>query len=116
MQKFFHSADGVVVVYDVTNKESFQDVSKWFQKIEVEEGKRGKSIAKILIGHKADRLEERQVSQKEGKVLFFSRVISHFNCSFYFHLQRTMQILYEFRFLRRPPKVIISSTIFEMHV
>ena len=51
-----------ILVYDITNKESFQNVVTWHENIKQQ---RGEDIILGLIGNKLD-LEGRQVSTKEG--------------------------------------------------
>ena len=53
-----------MVVYDITNRESFNNLNSWLIEIE----KNGnKNVYKLLIGNKNDLEENRQISYEEGK-------------------------------------------------
>lgn len=63
---YYKCANGALIVYDVTDRQSFQDVEKWVQQVE----ERGAKDAKMmLIGNKNDREDIRAVSYEEGKAL-----------------------------------------------
>eukprot|EP00357_Protocruzia_adherens_P019450 CAMPEP_0114994834 /NCGR_PEP_ID=MMETSP0216-20121206/13369_1 /TAXON_ID=223996 /ORGANISM="Protocruzia adherens, Strain Boccale" /LENGTH=212 /DNA_ID=CAMNT_0002358759 /DNA_START=34 /DNA_END=672 /DNA_ORIENTATION=+ len=53
-----------VIVYDITNKTSFQDVDKWVEDIRIE---RGEDVRIMLVGNKIDLTEQRVVSTEEGE-------------------------------------------------
>lgn len=52
-----------VVVYDITNKNSFKSVSKW---IDDAKSIRGNDLLIVLVGNKIDMAEKRQVMTEEG--------------------------------------------------
>ena len=58
-------ANGIILVYDITNPESFMEVEKWLSQIKAEENTK----PAILIGNKSDLEEGRQISTQEGKDL-----------------------------------------------
>ena len=61
---YFQSTHGFVLVYDITNKESFIRLNFWVEKIKIN----GPENAKIiLVGNKCDLANERQVSFEEGE-------------------------------------------------
>lgn len=53
-----------MVVYDITDQESFNNINSWL--IEIEKNA-NKNVYKILIGNKCDLEEKRQVSYEQGK-------------------------------------------------
>jgi GTPase SAR1 family protein len=53
-----------MVVYDITDAESFNNLNNWL--IEIEKNA-NKNVYKILIGNKCDLEEKRQVSYEQGK-------------------------------------------------
>ncbi|XP_075149852.1 ras-related protein Rab6-like [Haematobia irritans] len=53
-----------VVVYDITNSNTFQLVSKWIHDVRVE---RGNDVIIMLVGNKKDLGGKRQVSTEEGE-------------------------------------------------
>jgi len=61
----FRSAHGILVVYDVSNKQSFTNVKTWMEMIERHANE---NITVVLVGNKSD-LGERQVSFIEGERL-----------------------------------------------
>lgn len=55
----------VIVVYDVTNRESFESVQLWI-KIAQDRTKNGNNSI-VLVGNKCDLQEKRQISTEDGK-------------------------------------------------
>ena len=53
-----------VVVYDITNRASFLNTSKWIEDVRNE---RGNDVIIVLVGNKTDLTERRQVSVEEGE-------------------------------------------------
>ncbi len=61
---YYKGANGILVVYDITNRESFEHVNSWLIEIE----KNGnKNVYKFLIGNKNDLEEQRVVTKEEGE-------------------------------------------------
>ena len=59
--------DGIIFLYDTTNKKSFDDISKY---IEIFQDKKGKNFPMILLGNKIDKEEEeRKISKEAGEEL-----------------------------------------------
>lgn len=54
-----------VIVYDVTNRNSFNSVQKWIDDVKYQ---RGDGVIIALLANKVD-LEDRDVSNEEGKQL-----------------------------------------------
>lgn len=65
-QNFYRNADGVLIVYDVTDRETFDRVKEWIYSIY--QTKSRKKIKLALIGNKID-INARQVTTDEGKKL-----------------------------------------------
>uniref|UniRef100_A0A8D3BM78 EF-hand domain-containing protein n=1 Tax=Scophthalmus maximus TaxID=52904 RepID=A0A8D3BM78_SCOMX len=65
-KQFFRKADGVVVMYDITDKQSFTAVRQWLTS--VKEGA-GEDIPIMLLGNKTDKEIERQVQKGVGERL-----------------------------------------------
>ncbi|ORX57623.1 ras-domain-containing protein [Hesseltinella vesiculosa] len=55
-----------VVAYDITNRQSFNNASKWIDDVRAE---RGSNVILVLIGNKIDLKDSRQVSVEEGESL-----------------------------------------------
>jgi Ras-related protein Rab-1A len=63
---YYHSANGIAVVYDIANRESFDSVTQWFEEVEKAAAK---EVCKMLIGNKSDLAQTRAVSFSEGSDL-----------------------------------------------
>ncbi|KAI9357432.1 ras family-domain-containing protein [Pilaira anomala] len=53
-----------VVVYDITNRNSFSNTSKWIDDVRAE---RGTDVIIVLVGNKTDLNDKRQVTVEEGE-------------------------------------------------
>jgi len=60
---YYRGGNGVLVVYDITDRESFENLNSWL--IEIEKNA-NKNVYKLLIGNKSDLEEKRKVSFQEG--------------------------------------------------
>lgn len=59
MTSYYKGTHGVLLVYDITDKQSFTDLQIWLNEVE----KYGKQdVVKILIGNKKDLEDKRQVT------------------------------------------------------
>ena len=63
-KNYYKQADGVLLMYDITNKNSFKNLENWFE--EIEKNKNG-YIHIYLIGNKNDLEHDREVSKQEGE-------------------------------------------------
>mmetsp|Transcript_101135 Transcript_101135/g.198445 ORF Transcript_101135/g.198445 Transcript_101135/m.198445 type:complete len:213 (+) Transcript_101135:72-710(+) len=75
---YYRGADGIILVYDTTDRESFAHVDDWLNEVNryVNE-----STCKILIGNKCDMTAERQVTQEEAKKKAEELGIAFIECS-----------------------------------
>ena len=60
---YYRGAHGIIIVYDVTNRDSFDNVRQWMTEIE---RFATENVNKLLIGNKCDLEEKREVSFEEG--------------------------------------------------
>ena len=61
---YYHGADGILLVYDVTSGESFRHVSDWLLEVN---RYAAPETAKLLVGNKSDRpASERAVTAEQG--------------------------------------------------
>merc|ERR1719361_1630980 len=60
------SLSGIIIVYDVTDKESFNNVKHWMQEIDKYASE---NVNKLLIGNKSDLSSKKVVSYDEAKEL-----------------------------------------------
>ena len=61
---FIKKCDGILLVYAVNSEESFNDISKWINKIR--ELQHNKDFPIILIGNKIDLENERVINKEQG--------------------------------------------------
>ena len=65
-QGFFRNAQGIMVVYDVTNMETFDNLQYWIKSIKTHVGSEKDQIPVIVIGNKID-ATEREVERISGE-------------------------------------------------
>jgi len=61
---YYRGAQGIILVYDCTDKESFNNVKQWIGEIE---RYACENVNKLLVGNKADLADERQVDTNVAK-------------------------------------------------
>jgi len=71
---YYKGAHGIIVTYDITDRDSFAKVSEWMQEVDKHSQE---NISKILVGNKKDLEDKRQIQYQEGKEL-----ADHFNVRF----------------------------------
>ena len=72
------NADGVILIYDITDVKSFQSISEWIKN--VKEMKRN-NFPMILLGNKIDLEEQRKVKIGDGEKLALKNKIKFFEIS-----------------------------------
>ena len=61
---YYRGAHGILLIYDVTDKDSFKGLNNWL--IEIEKNA-NKNVLKVLIGNKTDLEEKRVITFNKGK-------------------------------------------------
>lgn len=61
---YIRDSSVAVIVYDVTNPETFENAGKWMDEVRQE---RGDDVIVALVGNKTDLAEKRRVSREEGE-------------------------------------------------
>ena len=61
---YYKGAKGALIVYDITNKFSFDSVDKWVQDLN---SYGDKTITLLLVGNKSDLEEKRQITKENGE-------------------------------------------------
>jgi len=61
---YYRGAHGIIVVYDTTDLESFNNVKQWLHEID---RYASESVNKLLVGNKADLTQKRAVSYDQAK-------------------------------------------------
>ena len=62
---YYKGANGAMVIYDVTNKKSFENVEKWLKELRMY---CNEEIMVMLVGNKSDLFNLRSVSTEEGTI------------------------------------------------
>ena len=63
--QYYNGADGILLIFDVTNRKSFENVTYWMNQIGAKSDR--EKIGLILVGNKTDE-EKREVSKEEGEL------------------------------------------------
>ena len=66
-QQYYDNSACVLIIYDVTNKESFESIDNWINDCDM--NCKNDNLIIALIGNKTDKKDERQVSEEEGMAL-----------------------------------------------
>jgi len=61
---YYRGADGIIMVYDVTSSESFDHVEEWLSEVD---RYANENTCKLLIGNKADLIDDKQVSEETAQ-------------------------------------------------
>ncbi|KQK08121.1 ras-related protein RABD1 isoform X1 [Brachypodium distachyon] len=63
---YYRGAHGIIIVYDVTDMESFNNVKQWLSEID---RYASDSVCKLLVGNKCDLVDSKVVDTEEAKAL-----------------------------------------------
>ena len=61
---YYKGAHGIILTYDITDKQSFKDIENWLTEVEKFANE---NVIKLLVGNKSDLESSRQVKFEEGK-------------------------------------------------
>ncbi len=75
---FYQQAQGLVVVYDMTNRDTYERLSKWIE--EIHENTEPK-VVKYLVANKVDLVDDRVVTTEEGKGIAAKYSMKYFETS-----------------------------------
>jgi len=62
---YYRGAHGAIIVYDCTNRQSFENVKKWLQEVDTNTA----GLCKLIVGNKSDLVDEKVVDTESGKAL-----------------------------------------------
>ena len=65
-KNYYKGAHGIILIYDVTNQLSFDNVSNWINQIKEEASDK---VTIFLVGNKIDDVENRKIQTESGKNL-----------------------------------------------
>ena len=63
---YYKGAHGIIVTYDITDRESFSAIENWMNEVEKHASD---NISRILVGNKSDMIDAKQISSNEGRQL-----------------------------------------------
>ncbi|KAI8988740.1 small GTP-binding protein [Pilobolus umbonatus] len=61
---YYRGAQGIIVVYDVTDRKSFKKVKDWLKEIDKHASN---DVCRLIVGNKSDMTDERQISFTSAK-------------------------------------------------
>ena len=65
-RNYYKGASGIILIFDVTNIKSYENIKKWINEIKEEISEKVKIV---LIGNKIDNVQERKISREQGDKL-----------------------------------------------
>ncbi|XP_044516061.1 ras-related protein Rab-8B [Gracilinanus agilis] len=63
---YYRGAMGIMLVYDITNEKSFDNIKNWIRNIEEHASS---DVERMILGNKSDMNDKRQVSKERGEKL-----------------------------------------------
>ena len=79
LKTYYKNANGFLLIYDVSNRDSFNSLKEWLEYIDSNAEEQTKAF-KILIGNKKD-LDERIIDESEGKQFANNNNMPYFETS-----------------------------------
>ncbi len=77
-KNYYKGAHGIVLIYDITDKKTFENVRNWVRQIKEEVSDK---VCIILVANKIDAEEKRVVSTEEGEKMAAEYNMMFFECS-----------------------------------
>ncbi len=74
-KNYYNKSDGFIIVYDITNKSSFDSIVNWVEDIKELASNDNKNI---ILGNKCDLESERKINKEEG-----DNLAKKYNCQFF---------------------------------
>jgi len=74
---FYRGAAGLILVFDVTRRETFDKVPTWYEEVQQVTG----DLTGVLLANKVDMLDQRRVTAEEGQALARQRGWTYFETS-----------------------------------
>ena len=79
-QGYFRNAEGIIIVYDVSNSDSFGNLKYWIQSIKTHINVDNGHVPAIIIGNKID-IFDREVTKEEGEKFSNEKNFEYFETS-----------------------------------
>ena len=77
-RNLYKGAAGIILIYDVTNRKTFESIKNWVESIRAEVSNK---VVIVLVGNKIDKKEQIDVKTEEGDVLDEEFNLPFFECS-----------------------------------
>jgi len=74
---FYRGAAGLILVFDVTRRETFEKIPTWYEEVRQVTG----DLTGVLLANKVDMLDQRRVTAEEGRALARQRGWAYFETS-----------------------------------
>merc|ERR1712032_667118 len=75
---YYRGANGIMLVYDITNAKSFDNIHNWLRNIEQHASE---DVEKMLLGNKCDMEDKRVIPKQRGEMLAREHGIKFFETS-----------------------------------
>jgi len=75
---YYRGANGIMMVYDITNNKSFENITKWLRNIT---DFASEDVIRILLGNKCDMEEKRMISTNRGQEIAQANGIKFYETS-----------------------------------
>ena len=70
---YYRGAMGIMLVYDITNEKSFENIKNWIRNIEENASI---DVERMILGNKCDISDRRVVSKEKGEKVFFVFILT----------------------------------------
>ena len=77
-RNLYKGAAGIILIYDVTNRKTFESIKNWVESIRAEVSNK---VVIVLVGNKIDKKEQIDVKTEEGDILAEEFNLPFFECS-----------------------------------
>ena len=79
VSNYYKKADGIILVFDLTNKESFDSINKWIK--DINDNVDSKKIKRVLVGNKIDLSDLRVITKEEAEEMAKSYEVKFYETS-----------------------------------
>ena len=111
VQNYYKGADGIILMYDITNKNSFESIEQWINNIK--ESSNYENIGLVVVGNKCD-LENNRVVKKEEKELLEKKIemkIIEASAKLDINVKESFNLLIDKMIEKKSNKFSLSNTI-----
>ena len=77
----YRNANGIIVVFDVTNAKSFANLAQWMKEVAEFTPEQGGHTPKLLVGNKCDLEDRREVTREDAETFAKQNGLEYIECS-----------------------------------